>query len=200
MKDYYKILEVNSSASQDVINKVYRTLAKKYHPDSNPENIEEAEKKFKEISEAYEILSDEQKRKKYDEELTAYNNSQKPSVSFEEYESLKAYISQLKNQLIYLQKKGNTNINSTNTNNTNQNTNAVNNKSNNQSYNQNTSYKNAPNRNVYKIFNKKTLKRKFKDFLANVLALALTFLIFFIAWQIPYIRNLILSLITIKIQ
>jgi len=64
-KDYYKILEVNKSANKDIIKKQYRKLARKYHPDVNPNN-KEAEEKFKEINEAYEVLSDDEKRKKYD--------------------------------------------------------------------------------------------------------------------------------------
>ncbi|HHW70858.1 MAG TPA: J domain-containing protein [Clostridiales bacterium] len=64
-KDYYKILGVSRDATQDDIKRAYRKLAKKYHPDLNP-NDKEAEKRFKEINEAYQVLGDEEKRKKYD--------------------------------------------------------------------------------------------------------------------------------------
>ncbi len=64
-KDYYKILGVNKSASAEEIKKAYRKLAMKYHPDRNKGN-KEAEAKFKEMSEAYAVLSDEEKRKQYD--------------------------------------------------------------------------------------------------------------------------------------
>ena len=67
MKNYYEILEVSENASFEVIEKAYRTLAKKYHPDANPDNKKEAEEKFKEVSEAYETLSNPQKRKMYDQ-------------------------------------------------------------------------------------------------------------------------------------
>lgn len=71
MKTLYEILEVSESASKEIIEKAYKVLAKKYHPDlQTPENKDLAEKKMKEINEAYDILNDEQKRKKYDEELT----------------------------------------------------------------------------------------------------------------------------------
>lgn len=65
-KDYYETLGVDKNATPDEIKKAYRKLAKKYHPDANRENKDEAEKKFKEIAEAYEVLSDEQKKKMYD--------------------------------------------------------------------------------------------------------------------------------------
>ena len=65
-KDYYKILGVERSASQDEIKKAYRKLAVKYHPDKNPDD-KVAEEKFKEISEAYQVLGNADSRKKYDE-------------------------------------------------------------------------------------------------------------------------------------
>ena len=65
-KDYYAILGVDKTASQDAIKKAYRKLARKHHPDLNPDD-KTAEAKFKEINEAYEVLSDEENRKKYDQ-------------------------------------------------------------------------------------------------------------------------------------
>jgi len=65
-KDYYKILGVERSASQDEIKKAYRKLAVKYHPDKNPDD-KVAEEKFKEISEAYQVIGNADSRKKYDE-------------------------------------------------------------------------------------------------------------------------------------
>ncbi|MBV8721372.1 MAG: J domain-containing protein [Candidatus Eremiobacteraeota bacterium] len=65
-KDYYTILGVPKNAAEKDIKSAYRKLARKWHPDANPSNQHEAEEKFKEISEAYEVLGDPEKRKKYD--------------------------------------------------------------------------------------------------------------------------------------
>jgi len=66
LKGYYGILGVNVDASAEDIKRAFRRLALQYHPDHNPENIKEAEAKFKEINEAYEVLSDDEKRWRYD--------------------------------------------------------------------------------------------------------------------------------------
>ena len=64
--DYYDILGVSKTSSQDEIKKAYRKVAMKYHPDKNPDN-KEAEEKFKEAAEAYSILSNEEKKSRYDQ-------------------------------------------------------------------------------------------------------------------------------------
>lgn len=208
MKDYYKILEVNNSASQDVINKVYRTLAKKYHPDSNLDNIKEAETKFKEISEAYEVLSDEQKRKDYDEKLKAYYQSQNSSASSEEYENLKSYVSELEDQISYMQQQGNakSNYNDLETNDTYQNTNTQNfNNSgirvaNDKGYQDaiskayRDSYYNTLKNLGYKITYKKTFKQKFKNFLSVTLSLIIMAATLYILWHNKSFREYIISL------
>lgn len=71
-KDYYKVLGLDKSSTEDEIKKQYRKLAKQYHPDLNPDN-HEAQEKFKEISEAYEVLGDKDKKQKYDTFGSNYN-------------------------------------------------------------------------------------------------------------------------------
>ncbi|MDX1378827.1 MAG: DnaJ domain-containing protein, partial [Anaerolineales bacterium] len=75
-KDYYQILGVDRKASGDEIRKAYRKLAKQYHPDYNPDN-KQAENRFKEINEAYEVLSDSKKRSLYDRVGSDYSSWQR---------------------------------------------------------------------------------------------------------------------------
>merc|ERR1719166_491298 len=65
-RDYYEVLGVSKDADDKQIKKAYRKLALKWHPDKNPNNKKEAEEKFKEIAQAYEVLSDKKKRAAYD--------------------------------------------------------------------------------------------------------------------------------------
>lgn len=90
-KDYYAVLGVDKKASEEEIKKKFRKLARKYHPDMNPDNAA-AEKKFKEISEAYEVLSDAKKRKEYD----AYGETfQQPGGGFHSHPGAGSYGSDL---------------------------------------------------------------------------------------------------------
>ena len=94
MKNYYEILEVDRKASPEVIDKAYKTLAKKYHPDLQDENNKNIyAEKMKEINEAYDVLSDDYKKTTYDEQL---ENS---LVSKTEYEKVIKENSELKHQL-----------------------------------------------------------------------------------------------------
>src|SRR5688572_26149017 len=77
--DYYQALGVDKNASEEDIKKAYRKLARKYHPDLNP-NDKEAHKKFQQINEANEVLSDAEKRKKYDQ----YGKDWKHADQFEQ--------------------------------------------------------------------------------------------------------------------
>ena len=83
-KDYYKILGVEKSATKEEISKAFRKLALKYHPDKNPNN-KATEEKFKEITEAHEVLGDPEKRKKYDALGANWNQYQTSGGGFEDF-------------------------------------------------------------------------------------------------------------------
>lgn len=84
-KDYYEVLGVNKNADDAAIKKAYRKLAKKYHPDTNQGNAD-AEKKFKEVNEAYDVLGDKEKRKLYDQYgQDQYYSSGGPQSGYQEF-------------------------------------------------------------------------------------------------------------------
>ncbi len=103
-KDYYKILGIDKKASESEIKKAFRKLARQYHPDLNPDN-RAAEAKFKEINEAYEVLSDLDKRKKYDQfgqywqqmdgGFPGGGGAGSPEVDFGQYGSFEEFLNQL---------------------------------------------------------------------------------------------------------
>lgn len=118
MKNYYEILEVNEKASSEMINKAFKFLAKKYHPDTQENDKKEwAEEKFKEINEAYEVLSNEDSRKKYDAELEAENDDMIHAICSEN-ERLNNLVKRLEAELekIKLSTSSNFQDNSSNTN------------------------------------------------------------------------------------
>ncbi len=204
MKDYYKILEVDNSASSEVIAKVYKILAKKYHPDVNPNNKQDFEKKFKEISEAYEILSDEEKRKNYDIQLENFKQYELNKTHNEDYENLKAYCIELQDELNSIKKAFNYDQNNNITYNSNIypdfNNTASYQKAVNQAYQDamnkayNDAYENTLRNLGYKIHYKKTFKHYIKNFIALVLSALVIIIILFIVWHIPSLKNSITSL------
>jgi DnaJ-class molecular chaperone len=97
MSNYYEILEVDKNSTIDDIKKNYKKLAFKWHPDKNQDNKAEAEKKFKDISKAYQILSDPNKRKIYD--LTGSDESLQTTSFKNEQELFQEFFSNLKDQL-----------------------------------------------------------------------------------------------------
>ena len=82
-KNYYEILEVDKNASKEIIDKAYKTLAKRYHPDlQTQEGKEQKEEMMKKVNEAYDVLSDENKRTAYNQQLASQN------VSMDEYQKI----------------------------------------------------------------------------------------------------------------
>lgn len=117
MKNYYEILEVDVKASKEIIDKAFKVLAKKYHPDTQSEEKKEwAEAKFKELNEAYEVLSNEDSRKDYDSELDYDKNSAIEAI-IAKNEHLQHLVEELQNELSYL--KNQTNVRDNNFSNTN---------------------------------------------------------------------------------
>ncbi len=143
MKNYYEILEVDKNASPEVIDKAYKTLVKKYHPDlQEPHEKEQAESKIKEINEAYDVLSDKTKRNEYNK--TLQNNS----ISIEKYNLIVKENQRLKNELdniknIYYQNINNYSQNNNNYSNVNNYSQSNNDYSNEDNYSQNNTYSNT---------------------------------------------------------
>lgn len=220
MKNYYEILEVSQNASPEVIEKAYKALAKKYHPDANPDNIKESEEKFKEISEAYEILSDATKKADYDYQLEAYINNSNNSNQYndEDYENLMSHAQQLENELEYLKRTNKASqyssdniINTDNNINTTVNNNNNYNNINQETFNEfasslndtiNKAYSKAYNDAYikrlqdygYRIKYKKPLKTILKNLFSTFMAIIFLALILFILWQIPSIKEYFINL------
>lgn len=177
-KNYYEILEVDKNASPEIIKKAYSTLAKKYHPDLQSDgNKILAEEKIKLINEAYETLSDEQKRKQYDSTL------QINAIPIEQYNTIVLENQELKNIINEMHKKYLRNryfIADNNTSYSNVSDNNTYNNSNNNYYNEKNIINNKNYKNSY-FFNK----------LKNLFSIILTIIIVYLLLKIPFIHNLI---------
>lgn len=189
MRNYYEILEVDIKASKEIIDKAFKVLAKKYHPDTQEENKKAwAEAKFKEINEAYEILSNEEKRKEYDAELEYAKNSEREALLVQN-ENLKRLVEQLKHELENRTTpkdnfNDNTNINANYSYNTNYET---------PHYNNFSTQHEDPFQKVYYTYSTPTRHRG-KDLLAFIITVALIIFIGYILWIIPFTKNYLISL------
>lgn len=174
-KNYYDWLEVNINASQEIIEKAYKTLVKKYHPDLQPENKKnETEDIIKKINEAYDVLSNETRKNEYDKTLK--NNF----ISYEEYINLyneKINLEKELNKLKNIIYKNNYN-NSSNINN------KINNVPNNKNYNSK----------INNYSRNRKYKFQYKDFLALLITIFIIFFIGIILWHIPFAKNYIINL------
>ena len=198
-KNYYEILQIDKNASPEIIEKAYKTLAKKYHPDLQDEaHKKEAEEKFKIINEAYQTLSNPQLKASYDQNILDNNISQ------EQYEEMYKQNQILKNELNNLHRQQTSQY-------TNPNNNMYNNANSNQDtpekrYKRNLEYEKQLERarqqayqdayiqdlknRGYKIKYKKT----FSDYIKSLISIIIVFSILFILWNIPFIHNYFIKL------
>ena len=198
-KNYYDILQINQNASPEIIEKAYKTLAKKYHPDLQEENNKrEAEEILKEINEAYEILSNPDKKALYDQNL------KDETISQEDYEKMYVQNEKLKEALNNL--KNNTNNNQYS--NINQeNFDAIKKEERELEYKRGQlqyqeqmeqarqkAYHDAYIQDLknrgYRIRYKKSLK----DYIKGFITIILTIIILIILWQIPFVHNFFINL------
>lgn len=186
-QNYYEILEVNKNASPEIIEKAYKTLVKKYHPDLQDNNLKnEYEEKIKLINEAFEVLSNSEKRKNYD------LNLKQTEFSVEDYNNLINENLKLKNEINYL--KNNL-------------INYKNNINNNYSENIRQKYNEAINKAYYDAYiqdlknrgYKIKYKKTFKEYLKSLISVFITIIIFILIFQIPLIKNYFLNNELIKI-
>lgn len=205
-KNYYDILQVNQNASPEIIEKAYKTLAKKYHPDLQPEeNKKQAEEILKDINEAYEILSNPISKANYD------NSLKENYISEEDYENLYNQNEVLKNKLnnIYQKEKNINNINSE----------SINYPKNNSNDNlkkqeefftkqqaENLKYQEELQRAKEKAYHdayiqdlknrgyKIKYKKTFKDYLKGFITIFIVIIVLIALWHIPFIHNFFMNL------
>lgn len=199
-KNYYDILEINKNASPEIVKKAYTTLAKKYHPDLQENELKkDSEEKLKLINEAYEVLSDEEKRKEYDAKLfeATLENEKIADELLNENINLKNELNRIKNQNTtaptspnfnqpanYSSQNQSANMEYQNQIRYNQELQAAREKAYHDAYIQD-----LKNRG-YKIKYKKTAKEYFENFVA----LLITAFILFLLWQIPFVKIFFVSI------
>lgn len=204
-KNYYEWLEINENASKEIIEKAYKTLVKKYHPDLQENNKSEYEEIIKKINEAYEILSDETKKSNYDIFIKEKKISNEDFINLKkENLNLKNKINILKSKIIQqnknLEQKYNTPISNSpykdNTMSNNQNDYYYEDKQYNEHIN------NAINKAYYDTYiqdlknrgYKIKYKKSFKDYMKSLIAIVIVILIWIILWQVPFIRNYLIGI------
>ena len=196
MKNYYEILEVSETASQEVIQKIYKILAKKYHPDlqEGSEAMASAEK-FKEIAEAYETLSNDNKRAEYDIKLKEYKDSQtSATVSLEDFQELRDYCVQLENELSTF-KQYSSDLNSQDDETLEQTRQSAYEDAVKKAYHD--TYINSLKNMGYKIRYKKTFKETVKNIIALFLTIIILSILGLIIWNIPSLKQYIVSTFSI---
>lgn len=191
--NYYKILEVDKNASPEVIEKAYKALVKKYHPDLQESNMRQnAEERIKLINEAYEVLSNPISKAKYDETLS------KTELSEEDFNRLSKENKNLHDEINNLKYHSNVNYNNTQQNSYQQ-VDLQN------EYEKQLKYENELQQARQKAYHdayiqdlknrgyKIKYKKSPKDYLKNILALLITIGILFILWHIPFIHDFFMN-------
>lgn len=183
MKNYYEILEVDKNASDEIIKVAYKALVKKYHPDLKEGNAKiNAEDKIKQINEAYDILSNPEKKYEYDQNLINEDISKEQyEIVLNENMNLKKELNIYRNNIYHNYRQNNryTKENYDTTYNTNYN---------NDNNSQNTAYK-EQNSNI----KNNNFKENISERLKTLIAICITFLIIFIIYNIPFIKDLFSS-------
>ena len=212
-KNYYEILEVDRNASPEIIEKAYKTLAKKYHPDLQ-DNVhkKESEEIFKIINEAYQTLSDPEQRALYDQKIEDTIVSQdKYDEMYQQNQVLKDKLSDLQ-QHMYNENTYSQNSNTVN-NNTNMNYNSVQNNTQNsyqntqaEHYRRNLEYEQQVNQARQQAYHdayiqdlknrgyKIRYKKSFSDYVKSFIALIIVILILFLIFQLPFVKNYFIEL------
>ena len=164
MKNYYEILEVSENASTEVIDRAYKVLAKKYHPDTWPsDKAYWAESKFKELSEAYQVLSNPSLRMKYDMKIGLKNNSSNNNYDYLNFEE---------------ETLNNTSYNQPN--------------DVNRFVKPNIAYFKRYANHIQTLLKNEKLKsseERSKDFKALVLTIIIVAIILFVFWKVPFLKN-----------
>lgn len=173
MKNYYEILEVSENASDEIIEKAYKTLAKKYHPDINSQsNFRFAENKFKELTEAYEVLSNRELRAQYDNKIGLNSNKNNMYNNlYSEQERLKQEVQNLKiekESQNYINKKQKESSNPFNP----------------------KKYLQAIGTALYNE-TKKSKEERSKDIFALILTIIIVAIIVFVFWKVPVLNKLL---------
>ena len=208
-KNYYDILQINQNASPEIIDKAYKTLAKKYHPDLQEENNKkDAEEILKEINEAYGILSDPNKKALYDQNL------KNETISQEDYDEIYEENQNLKNAINNMQNSRYTNSRSNSVNDINNNINSNNyTQNNNQDFEemqraqeleyqkQQLAYQQQLEQARQKAYHDAYIqdlknrgyrikyKKSIKDYIKGIISILIVIVILIILWHIPFIQS-----------
>ena len=180
MKNYYEILEVDKNASQEVIEKAYRTLAKKYHPDlQQGEKQQEYAEKMKIINQAYDVLSDSARRSQYNQQI---ENEQNQTISIEEQQRIMRENYELKQQINRMHTNNNV-VDEGSIGNMGRILSQQINEARRQAYHD--AYVQDMKNRGYKI----RYKHDLKYYLKLIILLAVIALILFLVYQIPFVKN-----------